>query len=93
MSSVRRQYPKEFKVNAVQLSHTSSKSIAEIARHLGISEGVLYRWRGKYLPNGNPTARASQEEELKVLRAENSELRMENDMLKKAAAYFARNQR
>jgi transposase-like protein len=43
MSAIRRQYPKDFKVNAVQLSHASSRSIAEVARSLGISEGVLYR--------------------------------------------------
>jgi transposase len=93
MSSLRRRYPKEFKVNAVQLSYTSSSPIAEVARSLGISEGVLYRWRGKYLQDGNPTERASQAEEMKALRLANSELRIEVDMLKKAAAYFARNQR
>jgi len=89
MTSIRRKYDEEFKKNAVKLSHASSKPVADIARDLGISDGMLYRWRQKYTAQGDKTQTASMEEELKGLRLRNAELAMEVDMLKKASAYFA----
>lgn len=63
------------------------------AEDLGIAENVLYNWRKKYTAEGNKTPMATLEEELKMLRLENAELKMERDMLKKAAAYFAKLQK
>ena len=89
MSDVRRKYDEAFKKNAVKLSHASNKSVAEVARDLGISNGMLYRWRQKYTADGDKTRFATLEEENKALRLKNAELAIENDMLKKASAYFA----
>ena len=89
MSVTRRQFDEGFKKNAVKLSCASSKTIAEVARDLGISDGMLYRWRQKYTPDGDKTRYATLEEEVKKLRLQNAEQAMEIDMLKKASAYFA----
>lgn len=89
MRNVRRQYDEEFKKNSVKLSYASSKSVAEVARELGITDGMLYRWRQKYTALGDKTQTANLEEEVKALRLRNAELAMEVDMLKKASAYFA----
>ena len=89
MSDVRRKYDEPFKKNAVKLSYASNKSVAQVARELGISEGMLYRWRCKYAPEGDTTRYASLEEGNKALRLKNAEQAIEIDMLKKASAYFA----
>jgi len=89
MSDIRRKYDEDFKKNAVKLSYASSKSVAEVARDLGISNGMLYRWRQKYTAEGDKTRFATLEEENKALRLKNAEQAIEIDMLKKASAYFA----
>ena len=89
MSDIRRKYDEDFKKNAVKLSYASSKSVAEVARDLGISNGMLYRWRQKYTAEGDKTRFATMEEENKALRLKNAEQAIEIDMLKKASAYFA----
>jgi len=89
MSAQRKQYDEGFKKNAVKLSYAASKSVAEVARDLGISDGMLYRWRAKYTPDGDKTRYATLEEEVKKLRLQNAEQAIEIDMLKKASAYFA----
>lgn len=93
MSGKRQRYDEEFKKNAVKLSYASAKSIRETASDLGVSEAVLYRWRLKYGADGNKTRYTTLEEENRALQLENAELKMERDMLKKAAAYFAKNQK
>ncbi|MDD3336452.1 MAG: transposase [Eubacteriales bacterium] len=89
MSVIRKQYDEEFKKKAVKLSYASNKSVAEVARDLGIADGMLYRWRTKYTPEGDKTRYATLEEENKKLRFENAQQAIEIDMLKKASAYFA----
>ena len=89
MSETRAKYDEEFKKNAVKLSYASPKSVKEVAVDLGISENRLYAWRKKYTADGDKTRYATLEEEMKSLRLENAELKMERDMLKKATAYFA----
>jgi transposase len=89
MSDIRRQYEEDFKKNAVKLSYASSKSVTQVANDLGISTGMLSRWRQKYTPEGDKTRYATLEEENKALRLKNAEMAMEVDMLKKASAYFA----
>ena len=54
-----------------------------MADDLGVSERMLYRWRQRYTAQGEKTQTATLEEELKALRLENAELKMERDMLKK----------
>jgi len=90
LRSNRRKYDGEFKKNAVKLSYASPRTVKEVADDLGVSESMLYRWRQRYTSSGEKTQTATLEEELKALRLENAELKMERDMLKKAAAYFAK---
>ncbi len=89
MTTVRKKYDEPFKKNAVKLSYASGKSVAQVARELGISDGMLYRWRQKYTPEGEKTRYATLEEENKALRLKNAEQAIEIDMLEKARAYFA----
>jgi transposase len=93
MSNNRQKYDEEFKKNAVRLSFASNKTIKEVADNLGVAESMLYRWRKRYTPQGDKTQYASMEEEKRSLRLEVAELLIERDMLKKAAAYFAKNQK
>lgn len=89
MSEMRRRFDEEFKKNAVRLSYASNKPVAEVARDLDVSDAILYRWRQKYTSQGDKTRYATLEEEVKALKLENAELKIERDMLKKASAYFA----
>lgn len=89
MSEIRKQYDEEFKKNAVKLSYASPKSVKQVAENLGLPESLLYRWRKKYTMTGEKTRYTTLEEEMKALKLENAELKMERDMLKKATAYFA----
>ena len=73
MSDVRRKYD------------ASLKSVAEVAREMGISDGMLYRWRLKYTPDGEKTKFATFEEENKALQLKTAEQAIEIDMLKKQA--------
>ena len=82
-------YDEEFKKNAVKLSYASPKSVKDIADDLGVGVNLLYNWRRKYTPEGEMTEAAELAEEVKKMRLENAELKLERDMLKKAADYFA----
>ncbi len=95
MAKTRRTYTREFKVEAVKLVTERGYSVAEAARSLGVHETLLRSWKqaleahgGQAFPGqGHPPA---VEEELRRLRAENKRLQAERDILKKAAAFFAR---
>ena len=93
MSAIRRKYDEEFKKDAVKRSYASSKPIKEVAANLGITESILYRWRRRYTAEGDKTRFATLEEENRALRLELAELKIEQDMLKKATAYFAKLQK
>ena len=93
MSKIRKKYDEEFKKNAVKLSYASPKTLQDISDDLGINVNLLYNWRKKYTQDGDKTKYATLEEECRALQRENAELKMERDMLKKAAAYFAKEQK
>ena len=87
----RKRYTPEFKVQAVELV-AIGKPVPEVAEELGIGTSLLYKWIGKTPQLGQPSDRgqhAASEEtavaELARLRREVSHLRLENDILKKAA--------
>lgn len=90
----RRMHSPEFKAGAVKLVRDSSRTITEIARELDISPSLLGRWvRQAEIDEGNGPEGAlttSEKEELQRLRREVKELRMEKEVLKKAAAFFAK---
>ena len=84
-------YPEEFRREAVRLVLTTDKSAAQVARDLGISDKTLGNWVRVEQEKGRPGALSEDERlELKRLRKENSELKTEREILRKAAAYFAK---
>ena len=87
----RRSFPEGFKREAVALVTEQGYKVSEAARSLDIHENVLRQWKRKYeQEETGETLSLDEREELKRLRRENRELRMEKEILKKASAYFAR---
>ena len=87
----RRNYTEDFKRDAVALVTEQGYSLANASRSLGVGANVIGRWKREYEAQTSGEALGKDErEELKRLRRENRELRMEKDILKKASAYFAR---
>ena len=93
MIDKRHKYDEEFMKNAVILSFESGKPVAEVASNLGIPRDMLYRWRKKYTPQGEKNSPDERDEEFRALKKQLRDVLEENDMLKKATAYFARQQR
>ncbi len=91
----RRSFSKEFKKDAVDLVRSSGKTIAEVARDLDLTESALREWvRQADVDDGRRDGLTTAErEELARLRKENRVLREERDILKRAAAFFARETR
>jgi transposase len=85
-------YPPEFRREAVQLTRTSGRSIAQVARDLGVSNQTLRNWiKQADVDAGKREGLTTDErEELRSLRRENRTLLQEREILKKAAAFFAR---
>jgi len=90
----RRKYTDEFKAGAVRLVLDEGKTVGQVARDLDLTDSALRVWveraradRGKGKPGALTTA---EREELARLRKENRRLLMERDILKKAAAFFAK---
>ena len=86
-------HPLEFRRRAVELARVGDKRVAEVAKDLGISESCLRNWlaQADADENGSPTRLTSAEKkELTELRRKNRQLEVENEILKRAAAYFAR---
>ena len=88
-----KRYDKEFRLGAARLVVEQGYSRAEAARRLGVTATTVTSWieqfrkSGELPPENQPVPQA---EELKRLRQENSRLQMENEILNKAAAYFAK---
>lgn len=91
MSKIRQKYDEDFKKNVVKLSYATPKKMKDFAADMGINVGLIYNWRRIYTEEGDKTKLADQQDSLRQLQLENAELKMENEMLKKAAAYFAKN--
>jgi len=92
-TKIRRTFASEYKLQAVQLVTEKSFSYAEAARQLGLRDTQIRTWKKQLDADGAkafPGNRGVLEEEVYRLRAENKRLAQERDLLKKAAAYFAR---
>jgi transposase-like protein len=93
MTEHRRRFSPQFKAEAVQMVIETGKPIAEVARDLGINDGTLGNWVNVWRrEHPEPDQPLSPVERARVneLEEENRRLRMENEFLKKAAAFFAR---
>jgi transposase-like protein len=89
-------YSPEFREEAVKLALESSRAIAEVARELGVNEGTLGNWVNKYRRDHageEPPLEMHERARLRELEREVRDMRMENEFLKKAAAYFAQDRR
>ena len=89
MSEKRKKYDREFREGAVRIVRETGKSIAAVARDLGVHEGTLGNWvardrEAREGREGRGELTRDDVEELKRLRSENAELRMERDVLKRS---------
>ena len=89
-----RKFTPEYRAEAVKMVLETSRPIAEVARDLGINEGILGNWVNKHRVDHPISEELTIDEraKLKELEKEVRELRMERDFLKKAAAFFAKEQ-
>lgn len=85
-------HPPEFRQRAIDLARAGDKPIGQIAKDLGISESGLRRWmeRADVDEGHKPGLTSDERAELVRLRRANRVLEMENEILKRAAAYFAK---
>jgi transposase len=92
----RRSFTEEFKAGAVRLVLDEGKAIGQVARNLDLTPSALRSWVDQARADrskGKTGLTTTEREEFAKLRKENRELRMERDILKSAAAYFATHQR
>jgi transposase len=92
----RRQFTDEFKAGAVRLVLDEGKTVGAVARELDLTQSALADWVRKAQAErtkGRSGLTGVEREELTRLRKENRELRMEREVLKKAAAFFAKDHR
>lgn len=88
-----RPYPKEFREGALALVREGERPVAQIALELGIAESCLRRWIKQAELDGGKRddgLATGDREELRRLRRENARLKQEKEILRKAAAFFAR---
>lgn len=90
-------YTREFKIEAIRLMEASGRPPADVAMELGIRRNQLYKWKEQLhvkgdeaFPNKRGRPCKDHQSELAALKQENDRLKEEVEILKKAAAYFAR---
>lgn len=93
MGLKKRHYTKEFKQEAIKLVTEQGYSHSEAGKNLGISHVNISRWVAEFGGAGAPLKKkvepSAEQKELEELRKENKRLKMEREILKKAAAFFA----
>lgn len=97
MSKKNRTYTKEFKLEALELLRTSGESAAQIERDLGITKGLLLKWRDRYqvqekngAPELAPSDLAAAQAELRQLKRQLRIAEQERDILEKAVSIFSK---
>ena len=84
-------YPEEFKIETVKQITQRGHRVAEVSTRIGVSRHRLYKWiKGYAMPAPRRNQQMAQTEEVRRLKAELKRMTEERDILKKAAAYFAR---
>jgi transposase len=89
-----KRFDKEFKIEAVQLASEPGNTQSKIERDLGISQGIISRWKRELRKDGDQAFPGKgrlkpDDDELRRLKRENERLRTERDILKKAVAIFS----
>jgi transposase-like protein len=89
-----RKFTPEYRMEAVKMVIEGQRPIAAVARDLGINEGTLGNWVNKYRQEHPVTEELNLDDRAKLreLERENRELKLQNEFLKKATAYVAREQ-
>lgn len=92
---MRQTFSPEFKREAVRLLEQGDKDGSQLARELGVKRNQLYKWQVEIRSYGDDAfpgcgRRPKQDDDTKMLKAEIKRLQMENEILKKAAVYFAK---
>jgi transposase-like protein len=94
MKRTRRTFSREYKLAAVKKVIKQGLTYCEVARDLGIRDTLIHNWRKAFEADGTLQAEVNQspsvEAELRRLREENRQLKMERDILKKATAFFVK---
>ena len=91
-------YAAEFKLEAVKRVHKTGEAVSKVAADLGVNENTLHGWIARFrekpeTPFPGSGKLSPEDDRLRKLERENRDLREEVEILKKAAAYFARNQK
>jgi transposase-like protein len=92
----KKNFTPEYREEAVKSVIETSRPVAQVAKELGINAGTLSNWVGAYRrehAGEEPALTVNERARLRELERETRELRMENEFLKKAAAYFAKDHR
>jgi transposase len=94
----RRRFDAQFKLDALRLIQESNRKISDIARELGIRPELLYRWKSEHTADPEQAFPGKghmkpDEEYVRRLERELAQARSERDILKKALAYFSKNER
>jgi transposase len=89
-----KRFDKEFKIEAVRLASEPGNTQSEIERDLGISQGIISRWKRELRKDGDQAFPGKgrlkpDDDEMRRLKRENERLRQERDILKKAVAIFS----
>lgn len=92
MPEIRKKYDREFRDGAVRIVEETGKPIAQVARDLGVNEGTLGNWVNRARAEREGRGELSEDAyvELQRLRAENAELRMERDVLKRSVVLWVK---
>lgn len=92
MPEERKKYDREFREGAVRIVEETGKSVAQVAKDMGVNEGTLGNWvaKARAEKDGTDGLSTGDIDELKRLRAENAELRMERDVLKRSVVLWVK---
>ena len=96
MQEPRKTYSREFKIEAVRLAEQSGKPVIQLARELGIGKNQIYKWKQqleRHAQKAFPGKGRETDDETVLLKRELAVAKEEIEILKKAAAYFAKNLR